>query len=65
MDEVTELSRTGLEARLSALLAEEHDEDGAVATEYEALASIKSFALRATPTGPPEPDTQRTRTSRP
>ena len=44
MDEVKELSRTELEARLSALLAEDHDEEGAAATEYETLASIEAVS---------------------
>ena len=41
MDEVKELSRTELDARLSALLAEEQSEDEEVYTEYATLASIE------------------------
>jgi hypothetical protein len=42
MDEVKELSRTELEARLSALLAEDHVEDDEVNTDYATLASIET-----------------------
>lgn len=41
MDEVKELSRTELDARLSALLAEEQFEDEEVYTEYGKHASIE------------------------
>ena len=44
MDEVKELSRTELEARLSALLAEEQFEDDEVSTEYATLASIETVS---------------------
>ena len=44
MDEVKELSRTELEARLLALLAEDHDEDNEVSTEYATLASIETVS---------------------
>lgn len=44
MDEVKELSRAELEARLSALLSEDDFDDGAVCTEYETLASIEAVS---------------------
>jgi len=48
MDEVKELSRTELETRLSALLAEDGFDDDAVCTEYEALASIEAVSTALT-----------------
>ena len=44
MDEVKELSRAELEARLSALLAEDQGEDEEVCTEYATLASIETVS---------------------
>ena len=44
MDEVKELSRSELEARLSALLGDDGFEDDPVCTEYETLASIETVS---------------------
>ena len=44
MDEVKELSRAELEARLSALLADEQFDDDEVGTEYATLASIETVS---------------------
>ena len=48
MDEVKELTRTELETRLSALLADDRFEDDGVCTEYETLASIDAVSTALT-----------------
>jgi len=54
MDEVKEMSRTELEARLSALLAEDHDEDDEVYTEHATLASIETVTTALARKLPPK-----------
>jgi hypothetical protein len=53
MDEAKELSRTELETRLAALLADDGFEDDAVCTEYETLASIEAVSTALTRKLPP------------
>jgi hypothetical protein len=57
MDEAKELSRTELETRLSALLADDGFEDDAVCTEYEELASIEAVASALARKLPPAGET--------